>query len=239
MNFECPRLPPLANREDECTGRFWEGRFKAQLLLDEAAVLACAMYVDLNPVRAALAQSLETSEFTGARARIDDLKDSKIDVCPAHAEKANAYPSDESVQSAKTNSTKRSYRWERGRQRKRCGWLSPIEIKEVSDSIGSDEDKSHRRASLKGFLPMSLLRYLELLDFTGRQVKSGKKGSIPTSVQPLLQRLGVEVDSWFRLIEDFGRLFKRAAGRSASISAEAAHRGQNWMHATGASCFTD
>ena len=190
------KIARQANREDECTGRFWEGRFKAQLLLDEAAVLACAMYVDLNPVRAALAQSLETSEFTGARARIDDLKDSKIDVCPAHAEKANAYPSDESVQSAKTNSTKRSYRWERGRQRKRCGWLSPIEIKEVSDSIGSDEDKSHRRASSKGFLPLSLLRYLELLDFTGRQVKSGKKGSIPTSVQPLLQRLGVEVDSW-------------------------------------------
>ena len=197
------------------------------------------MYVDLNPVRAALAQSLETSEFTGARARIDDLKDSKIELEAAHGDQTNQRSSRKSEQSAKTNSTKRSYRWERGRRRKRCGWLSPIEIKEVSDPIGSDEDKSHRRASLKGFLPISLLRYLELLDFTGRQVKSAKKGSIPASVQPLLQRLGIEVDSWFSLIEDFGRLFKRAAGRSISISAEAAHRGQNWMHATGTSCFTD
>ncbi|WP_044256991.1 transposase, partial [Rhodopirellula sp. SWK7] len=44
----------LANKQDECTGRFWEGRFKAQRIVDEAGLLACSMYVDLNPVRAAM-----------------------------------------------------------------------------------------------------------------------------------------------------------------------------------------
>jgi hypothetical protein len=50
--------------EDKVTGRFWEGRFKSQALLNEQAVLTCMAYVDLNPVRAALCDSLAGSEFT-------------------------------------------------------------------------------------------------------------------------------------------------------------------------------
>ncbi|NMR24832.1 transposase [Pseudoalteromonas sp. NEC-BIFX-2020_015] len=66
-----------ANKEDNCTGLFWEGRFKSQALLDEASLAACMAYVDLNPIRARMANTPEESSHTSVQKRLESAKDGK------------------------------------------------------------------------------------------------------------------------------------------------------------------
>ncbi len=68
-----------ANKEDDCKGRFWEGRFRCQRVNEEAALLGCAVYIDLNPVRAGISQTPEESRFTSAYERIEALRQGKSD----------------------------------------------------------------------------------------------------------------------------------------------------------------
>ena len=68
------KIARRANKEDECTGHFWESRYKSQALLDEKAVLSAMTYVDLNPIRAGVAKTPETSDHTSIKLRIEHWK---------------------------------------------------------------------------------------------------------------------------------------------------------------------
>lgn len=60
----------MANREDDCTGAFWEGRYRSVAILDEASLVARCVYIDLNPLAAGLAEFPEDSKHTSIRTRV-------------------------------------------------------------------------------------------------------------------------------------------------------------------------
>ena len=163
-----------ANREDECSGRFWEGRFKCQRLDGEGAILACMAYVDLNPVRAGMATTPETSDFTSAQDRSV--------ACQARRQLAAAPVVSTAAQEPLLTQARR--------EALRDAWLVPIiPLDTPNPGIrrkGSDEPVVPGVPPV--ILDMSVDNYLELLDWTGRQIRSGKRGHISEQVRPVLER---------------------------------------------------
>ncbi len=186
---------PIARRgnfEDKVSGRFWEGRFRAQPLLDETAIVACMAYVDLNPIRAGIAATPETSDFTSVKERIED-RASAAEVSTADAQ---------------------DHRIEHG---EKAGWLAPIPLEVKRQKVR--EKATSRRAGNKGCLPMSLDDYLKLLDWTGRQFRTDKRGMIPATCAPILDRLDCSEETWFDLVKNFRKRFRNEAGSVLSVRA--------------------
>jgi len=204
MRLLSQNIAQRANREDQEIGKFWQARYRAVRLLDETALLACAAYVDLNPIRAAVAETIEDSHLTSAQKRACDLQ-----TCygrsaePAASETAKLDdPGDPATSSSESLSSRH---------------LAPIDLKERNGETGPNANRQGVRCSNKGFLRMSTADYLSLLDWTARQQRTGKAGVTPENLAPLFTRLQISAEVWSHLVKDFGRLFSVVAGKPRMI----------------------
>ncbi|OHU88186.1 MULTISPECIES: transposase [Pseudoalteromonas] len=151
-----------ANREDNCTGRFWEGRFKSQALLDEAALMACMAYVDLNPIRAKISKTPEESAHTSIKRRCEYAQAGK-------------------------------------------------QPKVLARFAGSP------RIHMPKGLPFELKSYLELVELTGKCIRTDKRGYIEQHQAPILERLNIKAENWLKLTTQFEQVFKGAVGKERAL----------------------
>jgi REP element-mobilizing transposase RayT len=161
-----------ANKEDNCKGRFWEGRFKSQALLDETALLKCMAYVDLNPVRAGIAPTPETSSHTSIKARLEG----------------------------------------------KAPHLMPFDMQGIPDGPA---------------IPIRQADYLQLVDWSGRALRSDKRGAIPANSPPILDRLHITPGHWTKEMRHYGRRYYRAVGSVDAMRRYCAHLGQTWLKGSG------
>lgn len=244
MKALCEPIARLANFQDKVTGHFWEGRFKAQAITDEAGLLACSMYVDLNPIRAAMAATPEQSIHTSAYDRIKALEGSTIqsaavDLVAIETEEAGRIirtSSPEQLRKRKAEAKKK-----RGPTILRDAWLSPLTLDERGKP-GPQSSRSGVRASDKGFLWLNLADYLKLLKWTARQ-RFGllEAPKIPKDLEPILAKIGIDAQMWCDLVWNFKKYFGRgsAAGSPKSLKESASNRNRKFAPGqnAAAACF--
>ena len=165
-----------ANFEDRCTGRFWEGRFKSQALLEEKALLTAMAYVDLNPIRAQMASTPESSDYTSIQQRLG-----KAVHCAFHGE------------------------------------LLPF-------AGNSHQDNT------QGHIPYHIIDYIELVDWTGRQMRPDKRGTIDATLPSILVRLGISAGCWLQNCQQLETTFHQVLGPISSLKQFCLKLGQRWLH---------
>lgn len=169
------KIARMANAEDGCTGHFWEGRFKSQALLNDVAEIQLMIYVDLNPIRAGIADSLENSDYTSIQARLVGNSDSPM--------KKQLLPfTDEPHQNIGT---------------------SPISF--------------------------NLLEYIQLVEWTGRQIHPKKRGYISDNIPPMLSRLQMSQTVWLRNCIMLESIYHRAIGPEGKIRQFCDKLKQKWL----------
>ncbi len=188
----------MANAEDGVKGRFWEGRYKSQALLDEQAVLTAMTYVDLNPIRAGMAETPETSDYTAIQERIVGLPVKETDTTSQSPQ-----------------------------QDKKAPLSTPTNNHELATLQPETTFKALPQAALMPFdatgqtpwaIPFTFNDYLELVDWTRRAVHPLKCGAIPAHHPVILNRLGINAEQFIQYADHFLKDFGTAVGAPQAMT---------------------
>jgi hypothetical protein len=192
-------LARMANAEDGVTGVFWEARFKSPRILDLVGLITCMVYIDLNPIHAGIAESLDESMFTSVRLRLEALrrfvKSRALRMTLPETDVAELERMLDEEATDTADST----------------WMAPI----GGEGTGEREPLLH----------MEPADYIAIVETAGRTPDQSKRGMIPSHVQSVLESLCIDVERWLKTVTKPAGFVGTAIGSAASLALEAARRG--------------
>jgi hypothetical protein len=189
-------LARLANRQDGCTGAFFEGRFKSIAILDQESLLSVAAYIDLNPMAAGIVPLPEQSLHTSIKERVDNA------VAQGRMEDVEQIRNGSVAAQAVSGDIEDSL------------WLVPIEDRQRHGSL--------RKGIVEGF---TLGQYLLLVDYTSRVVRKGK-AVVPSELEGIFERLQSSAEIWSQRIKRlhektwFGRFLSASRDRLRDLASK-------------------
>ncbi len=213
------RIARRANKEDQCKGKFWEYRFKCQALLDETALLSCMAYVDLNPIRAGLSESLEGSAFTSIQVRLQAYTKSA----------AQSHTSDPAAQLKPTEKP-----------------LVANSRKDLAPSPGSGvpeqypatpclmpflpDARKDTKSCRNNTLPLREPDYFQWVEYLGKTARLAKPGRAPKPVLALFDKFQLQTDRFLNTLDQLETHYPVRMGQYETLLHYAKHAGLRWSH---------
>ena len=174
-------------------------------------------YVDLNPIRAKMAELPETSDFTSIQSRLyEKVKTNKINT-------ANEQQLKDRIQAQKKLEVQLQSQLDKEDQSIHLNNLGKATLFPFACSTCSNQHS----------IPFGLEDYIELVDTTGRIIREGKRGFIDDKAPPIISRLGIDDTKWIRSVKKYGTLFGFAAGKASLVRKYAAKLENAWSKGVG------
>lgn len=236
----------MANKEDNCKGRFWEGRYKSQALLDEAALLTCMTYVDLNPVRAGMAESLEENDFTAVQQRLAEYGQAAFEAKRRTKWGAKCASPKSSSRQRPTKVARKRLAAQMNQQQELAEELGVTDWPQAplmpfaavpanTHQLGEHRPHQSDNATVSSAqLPFTLENYLQLVQETGKLCLPDKKGCLSKASITVLAECGLDAEYWVEHVIGFEQYYGVCVGGADRLFSRARSSDRAWVKGLGA-----